>query len=243
MQGRSLVGLVSLTAAALAAGAPPDPAASLAESAYPALARLAVKLVAEQWAARADELLASAPLEAPAGPAWRAGDEHWEAAKAELVARVERWATSLSQASEAKEVVVGRFSGSLKGDQVAAVAARLADPATSGFGEYCDVVHLGAEFAAAHPELRVGSREFQGAFTRFLTRVGVPASTMARSSALDALMRSPEGTAYSTARGFALRALAHQLDGQVQLRFYDAQADVASDIEAAAARCRSGHRH
>lgn len=214
-----------------------DPVRATADDAYPRLSSLAMKIAHAKWEQRADELMTNAPLSAKPGETWKAGDPHWDAARAEMLAKIDGWAKQLLEDDAAREIVRGKFAKGLTAAQAATMQSRLADPKTSGFPAVSDSIHLGVVFAGDHKELPIGSAEFSKAFASWSESLGLPREMPASSPELDELMRSEAGRAYSTARGFAIDALVSGLDGEIQLRFYDAQQAILAGIEARAKEC------
>lgn len=234
----ALVALMSLPGAA----APPDPVQALADDAHPRICEIASGVTIATWSERADSLVSSAPSAAGAGPRWKAGDAHWEAAKAKLMTHVVTWIAELVADPRAKEIVRRKFSARMNGPQAKAMQASLRTDAAKGFPAVQDGIHLAVLFAGTHPELQIGSPQFSSAYGAWLKETGIGSGMPNQTPEHVALQDSPEGFAYATARGSAIDALVRGLEGQLQLGLHDAQTAILDEIGKDAKACASGHK-
>jgi hypothetical protein len=215
---------------------------ALADDAHPRICEIAAGLTAATWSERADALVSSAPSAAAAGPRWKAGDSHWEAAKTALMAHVVSWIAELAADPKAKEIVRQKFAAGITGSQAKAMRSSLGTAAAKDFPAMQDGIHLGVLFAERHPELQIGSAQFSKEYAAWLQETKLASGWTKETPELTALQNSPEGYAYSRARATAIDALASGLDGQIQLRFHDSQAAILAEIGTAAKACAAAHK-
>jgi hypothetical protein len=234
----TLVAFLFLPRAASAAG----DAESLADDALPGVSGLATKVAHAKWAQRADELMANAPLSTKPGAAWAKGDPHWDAARDGMLAKIDSWAAAVVADAETKEIVRRKFA-TLDAVKAKAMRQALAAAATREYPALCDSIHLAVLFGDEHRDLKIGTPEFSKAYTTWRASLGTAPSEPKMTPELTALLQSDAGTAYETARGFAVDAILTRLDGQIQLEFYDAQQSILASIEAKAKECaKSKHK-
>lgn len=235
----TVVVLAVLMPGSVHAADPVDPVRALAESGYPAMSDVAVKLAYARWTPRVDELVQGAPGAMQMGPEWAKGDPHWDAAQAEILKTIGAWAKDLTIAPQAKDLAYQGFARGIDATNAEAMLVSLAADETREFPEFCDRMHLGATFAAERKDLQVGSAEFSKAYGAWLGRLGFTAPAPKSTPAMMKLLESESGRKYATARGFAIDSLLSGIDGQMQLRFSSMQRTFFGSVFAKAQECQN----
>jgi len=223
-------------------GGPPDSVQSLADDFFPRISEIAGRIVLANWLERVDDLITSAPSAAVAGSRWKTGDHHWEAAKAAFLSHLDGWIRGLIADPKAREIVRQKFAGRLDTAQAASLQASLKADGTKDFPAWQDSVHLAVLFSENNPELKIGTPEFSSGFKNWLRARSLGDGPPAQTPELMALMRSKDGVAWGMVRGSAMDSLIIGLDGQLQLKVFDAQKALLEEIGREATACAQEHR-
>lgn len=227
--------LVALAFLPRAAGAAGDVEA-LADEALPEISGLATKVARATWNGRVDELMGSAPLSVKPTAAWKKGVPHWDAARDVMMKKIDAWAVAFVADSGTKEIVRRRFA-MLDAAKAKTMREALAAATTKEYPAICDSTHLAFIFAESHGDLKLGTAGFSKAYESWREGLGLAAEQSKMTPELTALMQSDAGSAYRTARDSAIDAIVTRLDGQIQLKFYDAQQSILASVDAKAKEC------
>ena len=205
--------------------------ATLAHSQLPSIVKAARFVTLQKWDGRVDELLASYGQSHQAPPAWKAGDPHWEQAKAKLLARFGAAIDELASAPDAETLVMKGFA-TMSDAEADAAASRL----TPEILNYSD--HLIIAVEAMTNKNTTNSLDPVVQETR--KKWGTPPP--ARDSAVYEAVKEKSIAKLINARASAVRFLATGLDGQLQLFVFDRQEAIGREIGAAIAACAKDKR-
>ena len=200
--------------------------ATLAKAQFPSVRKTARFVTLQKWDGRVDGMLGSYGQAHAAPAAWRAGDPHWEEAKAKILGRLAQRIDQLSPDAEAEALMMKGFAG-VSDAEADGAAAKI----TPDVVDYSDVIIISVETmeerrlsnpldpAVVAVQKKWGARAFPP---------GSPVHEAVKDASVKRLM---------DARASAVRFLSTGFDGQLQLLLFDRQDAFQHDIDAALAAC------
>ncbi len=214
-------------------------ASALAHSQYASMKKTARFLTLQMWSGRMDEALASRGAAKHAPAAWRAGDPHWEAAKAKCLARFDKRLDDLIDAPEPQAVAAKSFTTILNDQDADAAGAKLAALGPELIN-YSDNVIIAVDLMMQTKATNPMDPAVRDEIKRRREKAGLhepPKDDALTAAAMDKSVRQ-----FMTARSAAVQALSTALNGQLELQFFDQQDAFAKDIDGAIRDCVKAHK-
>lgn len=196
-------------------------------------------LALHTWETRVDDMLATRGSAKGAPSAWRAGDPHWDAARAKTLAHLGKAVDDLLDAPEPEAIAAKSFTAILNDKDADAASAKLAGPLGPELQNYADYLTIAVALMTARPNTKPSDPAVKAEVERSQQQAGVHRPP--NDAALTAAASEPAMRQFMSARSSAVQSLASALEGQLNLYVFDRQEALAKEIDGAVRDCQKAH--